>query len=221
MRVIFLVLFMAVCGTTFSQSYVISPSKTIIVSATANQLTIFDIYQRNISGNPLNLGWKRISLTIPSGWDYSLCDYGTCYPGLPDTGAMATVAIADSGFLGLNINPYSFSGTATASIYVYDKTAPSSGDTLTWIVHAGNVGISGIYKAAVCLYPNPAASYIKIDYPGEIDEVKIVGVKGDIMTIQNPGNLIQIDECLKSGMYFVSGYRNKIVLFNQRIVVNH
>lgn len=69
-----------------SQSYIISPNDTIVVTAPFFTITIFDIFQDNISGSPLNLGWTLISNNLVAGWGYSLCDFNTCYTGIPASG---------------------------------------------------------------------------------------------------------------------------------------
>ena len=148
---------------TRAQSFVISPNDTIVATAASNHLTIYDIYQKNNSGSSLYLAWTKEYESIPAGWDYSLCDYGTCYPGLPANGSMASVAIADSGFLGLNINPYNYSGTATVRIYVYETSAPSSGDTLTWIINASPNSVDDLKERTFSVFPNPAQEILRVN----------------------------------------------------------
>lgn len=145
-----------------SQLYLIAPNDTIETIVPQNQLTIVDIYQRNISGDTILLAWTKISEDIPAGWDYSLCDKGTCYPGFPLSGTMASVTAPDSGFLGVNVDPYSLPGTLTIRFYVYETSAPSAGDTLTWILTAQPTGIEDISYTDFNIYPNPSSDYIQV-----------------------------------------------------------
>lgn len=150
-----------------AQFYTISPNDTIIDIAPPSQLTIFDIYQHNATADTIQLAWTKVYESIPVGWDYSLCDLGTCYPGFPSSGSMALIAPPDSGFLGVNIDPYALPGTLTVRFYVYETSAPAAGDTLTWIITAQTTGTEEITSADFRIYPNPSTDHIQIDMQNE------------------------------------------------------
>lgn len=62
------------------RSYTLEPSNTIITTTNVlEDVTKYYIHQKNITGKEINISWKRLSLDIPSQWDFSLCDLGTCY----------------------------------------------------------------------------------------------------------------------------------------------
>ena len=73
---------------------------------------------------------------------------------------MDPVVSTSMGFLGLNINPYAIQGTATVRIYVYDVSAPSNGDTLTWIVSSEPAAVGELTEEDILLYPNPADDFL-------------------------------------------------------------
>lgn len=155
-----------------AQNYSISPNDTLIVSAPYNELTIFDIYMVNNVNTKISLSWMSISNTLPAGWDYSLCDLGSCYAGIPASGTMDSVNVGGQGFLGLNVNPYAISGTGTVRIYVYESGNQANGDTLTWIVTSSPTSTDEVtMESLISIYPNPAAGKINIQLAGT--EVKL------------------------------------------------
>jgi hypothetical protein len=148
---------------SLGQHYVISPSREINMTPAFNQLTIVDIFQQNTSNDTILLKWELISNELFPGWDFSLCDYTTCYPGIPDNGTMTRVPPGEKGFLGLNVKPYDIPGTGKVRMYVYEDGFMEKGDTLTWFVIAKPTGIAELNGSAiVSLYPNPANETVTI-----------------------------------------------------------
>jgi hypothetical protein len=146
-----------------AQHYTISPSHTVNMTPAFNELTIVDIFQENTSSTTIQLKWKLISNQLFPGWDFSLCDYTTCYPGIPDSGTMTPVPPGEKGFLGLNVKPYDIPGTGTVKMYVYEEGFEDKGDTVTWNVIAKPTGIVEFHRSAiVSLYPNPANETVMV-----------------------------------------------------------
>jgi hypothetical protein len=152
--------------SSFSQTYTISPNDTLWVTANFNQLGVYDIYQDNITSDTIDLNWNVLMIDLPSGWDYSMCDLGHCYVGIPG-GSMDPLPAAQSAFLGLNINPMSVSGTGTVRVYVYDVNSTSQADTLTWIINTQDVGVEEESLMSFSMYPNPADHMLNI-VPGNL-----------------------------------------------------
>ena len=99
-------------------------------------------------------------VTVPSGWQYSVCDFGTCYSGIPvGPNTMDTVAVNGQGFLGLNIDPSGVAGSGIVKLYVYQNGFPNSGDTLTWTINASMVGIEEITNKNIAI-EEPASAVI-------------------------------------------------------------
>lgn len=186
---------LAAClNNTSAQTYSISPNDTLVVTAPYNTLSIYDIFQDNITSTPIDLGWTLITNNLYPGWDYSLCDLGHCYTGLPSGGQMDPVPVAGQGFLGLNVDPGTVSGTGIVRIYVYDITAPNNGDTLTWIVSTPPVGIE-TYSSALQfdLFPNPSIDHILVQTTAPADEsieISITDMTGRILvaSVQSNGS---------------------------------
>lgn len=204
-----------------SQTYAITPNDTIVVTAPYFTITIFDIFQDNISGAPLNLGWTLITNNLVAGWDYSLCDYNTCYIGMPASGTMATVPAAGQGFLGVNVDPTNISGTGIVRIYVYDMTDPNGGDTLTWIISTPPVGIDAVEGSSLSLnvYPNPTSDVLYVtSNANQNATVAILDVTGRQVAegVQNvQGSFVVNVATLPQGVYIMS-YQTGSGLIEQR-----
>jgi hypothetical protein len=148
-----------------AQTYSISPAKTVTFTAALNNITVNDIYQTNTGSSPITLLWESISATGPASWQYSMCDLGTCYPGLPPgPTAMNTVSVGAQGFLGINVDPGSTPGSAIVKTFVYQQGFKSNGDTLTWYINAGPAAIEEIFgNGTIKIFPNPVVNSLNID----------------------------------------------------------
>jgi hypothetical protein len=148
-----------------AQTYSISPAKTVTFSAAMGDITAKDIYQVNTGSTSITLLWEGVSVNLPALWEYSICDFGACYPGVPaGPNAMNTVAVGGQGFLGLNINPGVTPGTGNVKVFVYQSGYKANGDTLTWYVNANWVGIAEESKnSGLSVFPNPATDQLHIN----------------------------------------------------------
>src|SRR5882724_7807035 len=147
------------------QSYQVVPSRTLEVSAPLDNITIFDIYQQNLDSLPINIGWKKISIQLPMEWDYSMCEFGRCYAGIPDSSEMSALPKTDSAFLGLNIIPNGVAGKGVVKCFVYDVRYPDKHDTVTWIVTGGTAGVNAAVSTfSFAVSPNPSKGYVEISF---------------------------------------------------------
>lgn len=190
---------------TFSQTYTLDPGNVDTVFAPFNDLTIFDIYPINISNNKILFKWTKISINVPTGWDYSFCDYGNCYVGIPNSGTMDSVDVGEMGLLGLNISPYSIPGQGIVKLYVYDANFPSDGDTVTWVVNSGALGYDEIVdENSIQIYPNPAKEIVFINskYQGTISIYNLEGKLINSFTNFIGENTVDMSQ-YDSGLYII------------------
>ena len=150
------------------RTYTLEPSGTIITTTDVlDDVTKYYIHQKNTTGKEIHISWKRLSIDIPSEWDFSLCDLGTCYAGIPEGEfTMFPVEKDSSGFLAPNIYPLGVSGTAKIVMLVWDKDNPLISDTLTWIITAkpqADVQKDVTPLPSLRLFPNPATDNVSID----------------------------------------------------------
>ena len=151
-------------AAAFAQSFSLSPNDTLWVNAPLSGLSIHDIYQVNETGYPLELRWDSVLVDMPAAWDYSMCDLGHCYPGLPaQGGVMIPVEVGESAFMGLNLIPNGVAGTGILQASVTDLNVPGSTVLLTWIITAGVVGVDeATATSAIQLYPVPAQDRLEV-----------------------------------------------------------
>lgn len=190
-----------------AQTYSLDPSNTIITVAPYEELSIFDIYQINETDSNIVFGWERISVNLPSGWDYSLCDYPSCYTGIPNSGTMDSVGGGYMGFLGLNINPFSIPGQGIVKIYVFDSNFPNDGDTLTWIVNSSPVSVEENSISSISVFPNPVKNILTVEVESGEDtetEWRILSMDGKMVMTGNFNLNSNIDvESFPSGVYIL------------------
>jgi hypothetical protein len=206
-----------------SQTYSISPAKTVTFTAPFNNVTINDIYMVNTGTTSLSITWELISINVPTGWDYSMCDLGTCYPGIPagpTTMNTATVGGSDP-FLGLNIDPQNIAGTGTVVVRVYLTGNSSNPDTLTWKITGNAVSIEELTSGGpIKIYPNPVSDKLNINLGNiEIKEVNITDALGR-MVLQpktSAGNNTLDLSGLQKGFYMVNIVTPEKTLFKRLV----
>jgi hypothetical protein len=194
-----------------THSYTAIPSTQYSVSTSDLQdVTKFDIFLKNNTGEEINISWKKISLELPADWDYSMCDLGTCYAGIPDGDhTMSPVEKDSSGFLAPNIYPQGHVGAGKIVIYVWDKDNPLINDTLTWFITAtaqAGVQVTKNESHKFTIFPNPSKSRIKVDFTslssGKLNFIDMKGVSclqigvNDVKTIDTDLSLFHSGEYL-------------------------
>lgn len=220
-RIVIFCFVILAAGNASAQSYRVLPDDTLRVTAIANELTIFDIYQENLTQEPLLLGWRTVSNELPEGWDFSVCDLGSCYAGMPVGGEMHPTPVGEKAFLGLNIEPRGVAGTGVARIYVYDTKSPETGDTLTWIVDVANasVPLASVKKAQT--YPNPFSRSVTLNFGQTVSgNVVVRDLSGSVVArlrvFQEEAVLLALPEAAP-GVYIIEyptdeGYRSVNVI---------
>lgn len=188
--------------------------------------SIFNFYFKNITPNIIQLKWKVVERSIPASWEYSMCDYATCYANFLDS-AEYTMYEAEPDFksyLWWHVMPKDFS-TARLRIYVYDKNT-LKGDTVTWIITGVNpAGVNDINSSLrFSLFPNPASDHISIKGENvsirnaDISLHNIIGE--EVMHIKSESNQLKIDlSPYKNGIYFIR-IRTSEGIATKKIIVN-
>ncbi|MBN8669990.1 MAG: T9SS type A sorting domain-containing protein [Chitinophagales bacterium] len=148
-------------ATSFAQStFTVFPGDTLRDVITIGDKKILYIKQQSKNGDTLLLAWKKLSVSIADQWSAYICDNGTCYNNLPDTGTMAPVPPGEYGFLSLHINANVKPGTTTIRYMVWDIRQPSKIDTLTWIVTAFATGVANYQGITPRVYSNRKIIYL-------------------------------------------------------------
>lgn len=189
-----------------TQSLSLYPADTVFGSVVDNQFTEIKIKFLNNTSDSLVLNWITEEITLVSGWDYSLCDFGKCYTGVPHNGTMTKMGPMDTAFLKLNINALSITGTG----YVRFRVSPFTGeDYLATIIV--NALVSGLDKFSnnmnFSLSPIPANNQLNIQFAAPQKQVvTIFDCSGDMVKtefLSHGNNPVSIED-LPAGMYFLS-----------------
>ena len=169
-----------------------------------------------------------IENTVPDDWDYSLCDYTTCYIGIPAKSDMRRISLEESkngqqGFLKFNVLTTESNGNYVVKFYVYDSMDHDRGDTVIFNFSNSTVSVSDVKKISpVTLYPNPTTGSVYIETIEGDSEVEIFDISGKVIKkekFQFSGvNEIEL-KGIRSGIYRVV-VRSGSLVQSSSIVVN-
>ncbi|MDQ3071764.1 MAG: T9SS type A sorting domain-containing protein [Bacteroidota bacterium] len=154
-----------VSQATFAQSFTLEPSDKVSKFLTIGEGGDLEIKIHNNTQTDLVLEWEKLSNTFHSDWDYSLCDFGNCYIGIPDYAVSSPIPIDGYGFFKISIYLEETAGTGQVSILVYESGKRSEGDTLTFEVNSMNVSIGEENNLLThSVYPNPASEALHFNF---------------------------------------------------------
>jgi len=155
----------AVLGQTFQ------PLTTTLVQEVAfNQANECYIYFDNPSGDTLRLKWRQLEISMPEGWDIDLCDYGTCYIGIPPNGNMNTVFDTIRPYLKLIVQPGAIPGAIPGAAWCWFRVqevddSANFADVYFSLFTPGTTASQSPNQSPWRVYPNPAREQLIIDNP--------------------------------------------------------
>ncbi|MCX6352298.1 MAG: T9SS type A sorting domain-containing protein [Bacteroidetes bacterium] len=163
----------------------------------------------NMSGKSLNLRWKRISNTLINSWDYSICDNGNCFAGIPDSGSNTTMKAGDTAFFKLLVDTKGVKGKGTVVIQVIQTTSAGvREDTMSIAVETETTGINYTVSKTdnIKLYPNPVKESLQIMNYGNTKVISVYNLSGQQVVKSNMSltgiSYINVTS-LASGLYIV------------------
>jgi len=206
-QIYFCIVFSLFCNVLLAQKpFVCTPATTVSVPLPANTFTTAKISMVNQTSGSLTLKWLKYANTIPSTWAANLCDYNTCYTGVPNLGTMSPISGLTEGFIKFDVNPFSYTGSATAVIYVYSGSAPTLGDTLIFNFTAS--GVTSIenekqpVQENISLFPDA----VHIQNFEERNEIYLTDMQGRTLfyqTVMPYSHEIISTQHLVLGLYFI------------------
>lgn len=207
-------------ATTFT----VTPSNTISHDVEEDDYMDFTVYFNNTSGANINYKWSTVSNNLPSSWNLTLCDYPSCFPYVPNSGAMDPVGPGAQGLLKLTVNPGAGNlGSGSVVFTVWDENFPSNKETITMEVNA-IVGIEDqLLASQVKLYPNPANDRIFLSHSfGTLESgmLTILDLNGaEVMQVGIGATATQEVNIstLPAGMYMVR-YETNTASLTQKVV---
>lgn len=122
------------------------------------------IYFDNPSGNPLQLHWRLVESNLPELWDVDLCDYGTCYIGIPSNGLMNPIQDTIQAYLKLIVQPGTEPGATWIWFRVYEEGNDANyQDVFYSLFTPGTLGAATPQNQTITAYPNPAKAWITLE----------------------------------------------------------
>lgn len=211
----FYILFLAISMSTMSlaQAFTYETSSNIHTELDWDTFSSVDMY---FAPNPLDaiqFNWTLISNDMPSMWSYSLCDYTSCYPGIPSNGSMTPITAAEAqngtqGFFKISLHPGTTEAFATVKIYVYDSNDINVGDTVTFTFNMSDpANVEEEALASISMYPNPANEQVTFSNISPlVSQIEIFNILGEkVETIQPTNSSFQLNvDHYNQGAYFVA-----------------
>ncbi len=221
----FLLLCFLVSKALCAQSFSIVENDTLFVSnLPLEAYTSHYIHVLNNGSGEIEMAWEKVEADIPQDWEYSLCDIGTCYLGIPNGAIVAQNLGADSlGYFGINFTPHS-AGSGVIRIKIWDTSDSENPVYLTWIFSTDIVGIELQTMPNLRVYPNPANSIINFELPQSTEKyaIKIISTMGQMVyefNEQSSGLISYETSGLASGFYFIRIEQQKQLVLRKLICI--
>ncbi len=203
-----------------AQKYSISPNDSFIDEMPLDETYHFSVHQNNNSSDTLYFGWKKISESIPNGWEVNLCDNNNCYAGRPDSGAQILTFPSEYGQMSMAVSPHQIEGKAYVQYECWEKMSPTKLDTFTWqITSKKSVALQEFKKSSIQISPNPTNQHITIQ-SDLVDgfTYKIIDGMGRIQiekNVQQSTENIDVSNLINLNYLLIIEKNNKIVYTNK------
>lgn len=221
MTKIYASLLLAISYTSIlAQDFIVTPSNSVTTNVLTNEYVTAEIdFQHNTTGD-LTLGWDLIEKITPAGWDYSYCDFNTCYDATYTHGTMAPFAAGNHGFIKVNVLT-----TTESSAYfkfgVYNVLNPTEIDTIEFWFN-GVASVKPVIKEELAIFPNPASfgdnwSIKNVPMNSTIDVFNSLGQKALRIASTNDSTIV-FENKLNKGAYIVKIQHDGIVETRKLII---
>lgn len=204
---------------SFSQGFSVSPSHSVSTTIQTDEYITSQISFTNTTTDSLFLSWNLLEKVTPNGWDYSYCDFNSCYDATKTEGTMAPIPAGGNGFIKANVMT-TVESWSYFRFSVFNVAVPELADTIEFWFN-GIADIKENSKETISIYPNPIESgdnwTIKnLPLNSTVEIFNSLGQKIG-KTIQASNSLI-LDGDLTKGVYILKIYHNKRVEMRKLIV---
>ncbi len=160
-KILTVVAIVSIATTRLSaQSYTTSPTDTIETATSFDILKVLTFTQVHTAADTVLLAWQKLSVSKPSTWEISLCDYAHCYTTLPDSGQMDPILPGDDGLISLHVKAHDTNGTAVIRCAVWDLKNTAHRDTLTWIINCYPTAVNNFTANNFLVYAHRKTIYL-------------------------------------------------------------
>ena len=209
------VLFCTVANVSLAQSYYNSPNDSLMANTALDHAVSMGITQTHPTNDTIHFKWNKLSVSLPLGWDASICDNGACYSSLIDSGMMIPIVPGDNGLMLLHCTPHTISGTAIIRYTLYATNNPSHVDTLTWIVNSTFTGVEELNTSVprVWYFQNK----IHLISGGEnFETIRVIDLLGNMIFITSIDNQSEIElPSLLSGICIIELSKNNSAFYQK------
>jgi hypothetical protein len=160
-----LLLLLALARGTMAQVYTFVPSAAYTALVPMDQYTIHQVDIFHESAEPYLMSWRLVGNTCPSEWSFQLCDWASCYDGMPNTGNMDPIAPDGYGLLKLTVNPHTTPGSGQLTFWVFPTGQMDLHQSVTFDFQTDETGILKAVWPSPVIYPMPAGDVLKISHP--------------------------------------------------------
>ncbi len=184
MRTSFLLVFwICLANALQAQTFFAVPGPLFQKEIQFNQANECYIYFDNPSGDSLQLHWRLLDSNLPEAWDADLCDYGTCYSGIPSNGLMNFVYDTIQPYLKLIVQPGDSSGATWIWFRVYEEGNQDNFVDVFYSLHTpGTLGAYEQNEPVLRVYPNPASDHLVLENRQPVSRIsRISNENGQLM----------------------------------------
>lgn len=207
-----------------AQNYSFFPTNKYVETLDINcGYTDFQVNIVNHKSTKLSMTWYLDTNSFLKAWDYSLCDFGNCFVGIPSGHQMDSISIGSSGFLKLNFSPQGIAGKGLVRMIIYETSNPSVKDTVLFSFNVGTLaGVKDINNPTFNIYPNPTNTYANIIFDqSKISQVVLYSLDGrEAMKVQpNINGTIDVN-ALPVGTYIITILDKQNKSYRQTLIKN-
>ena len=160
------IIFLFGANLAIGQTFYPVPAPLLEKTVAPEQATECYIFFENPSGDTLRLRWKRVEASFPPAWTIDLCDYGSCYVGIPASGLMNPVRDTIRPYLKLIVQPGTTPGAGWLWFRVWEDGHPDNKTDVYFSLHTpGVTAASDAETPDVKAYPNPFADQLILENP--------------------------------------------------------
>lgn len=207
LRKVVTLLLLCCAFTSAKAQFSITPTDSLVAFIPADSvISLHNIDFPIETADSLQLTWRLIEEDVTEGWDYDLCDLGTCYDGVPGTADMMPAAPGAAGFLKMVLNPNAHEGRGFWHFWVYPTEDPDNfvniyfdiiADADLSVEESVSEGVAEVWRFG----PNPTTNTLYIYGKKLPQSVQLFSASGGLAYDLNPMSLDVSG--VKPGVYII------------------
>lgn len=208
-----------------AQNFVYTTSQHIDTATASSGLLVLDIYFETQTAEDITYKFLNLTNTLPDTWDVGMCDYTSCYIGIPSQGTMTPISQTDAsngvrGFFKLNVDNVNVLGDGWLKLYVYDENDFDRGDTVSWHITFGALSVANdLEQAAFEVWPNPCVDIINVSVAGNYNITVFNQLGAKVFSFESKGVTSISTSDWEDGLYLVTVLNEKGILSTKKVII--